>query len=190
MRHGFLAAALVAAGLFVFSSAQAASAGPKIAVVDVQAVITNSHRGQEAKEALQSAATQYQTQAGLDDKRKKALALKDQLDKTDSKSANYKKLLTQYQDSYGELQQGANEIQQLLQKRQQELLQPIEQELQTVIAQYVKDNGIDILLNKGASVISASDAYDVTTSVTEALDKDWAQLQKTSAPAASTKAGH
>ena len=190
MRHGFFAAALVAAGLFVFSSAQAASAGPKIAVVDVQAVITNSHRGQEAKAALQADAAKLQTQAGFDDKRKKALALKDQLDKADTKSANYQKLLKQYQEAYGDLQQAGAEVQQLLQKRQQELLQPIEQELQTVIGQYVKDNKIDILLNKGASVISASETYDVTTSVTEALDKDWAQLQKTSAPAASTKSGN
>lgn len=189
MRHGFLAAALVAAGLLTFSSVQAARA-PKIAVVNVQLVITNSHRGQEAKTTLQTDAAKYQTEVGMADKRSKALALKDQLDKADTKSANYKQLLKEYQDAYGEFQQSAAEVQQLLQKRQQELLQPIEEELQTVIGQYVKDHKIDILLNKTSAVISATDAYDVTTGVTEALDKDWAQMQKTQTPAASTKAGH
>jgi len=191
MRQGFLAAALVVAGISVFSSAQAATAtAPKIAVVDIQTVITNSHRGQEAKQALQADAAKIQAQTGMEDKRNKAVALKDQLDKADTKAATYSKLLKQYQDAYGNFQQAAAEGQQLLQKRQQELLQPIEQELQTVIGQYVKDNGIDILLNKNSSVISATDAFDVTAGVTEALNKDWDALQKsqaTAAPAAATK---
>ncbi len=188
MRQGFLAAALVAAGMSVFSSVQAAE--PKIAVVDIQAVIGNSHRGQEATQALRDDVTKLQAQTGVQDKRDKALTLKNQLDKLDPKAANYKTLLKQYQDAYDSFQQAAAEGNQLAQRRQQELLQPIEQELQTVAGQFVKDNGIDILLSKGNAVLTASDAYDVTAKLTEAMDKDWAALQKsqaTPAPAAATK---
>lgn len=188
MRQGFIAAALAAAAMFVFSPVQAATSGsPKIEVVDLQQVIAKSHRGQEANQALQQEYAKLK--GGVDDKKSKALALKDQLDKTDSKNANYSKLTKQYQEAFGDFQQSANESQQLIQKRQQELLQPIEQELQTVVNQFVKDNGIDILLSKGAGAIAASDAYDATTALTEAMDKDWAALQKTPAPAAATK-GH
>lgn len=187
MRQGFLAAALVATGMLAFSSAQAAE--PKIGVVDIQAVIANSHRGQEAKQALQAEYQKLQAQA--DDKNNKRKAYKDQLDKADSKSSNYQKLLKQFQDSDNDFQQYVNEGRQLIQQRQQELLGPIQQELQTVVTQFVKDNGIDILLSKGgAGAITATDAYDVTTKVTEAMDKDWAALQKsqaTAAPAAATK---
>ena len=186
MRQGFLAAALVAAGMFVFSSVQAAE--PKIAVLDLQGVIASSHRGQEAKQALQDEVQKLQAQA--DDKNNKRKAYKDQLDKADSKSANYAKLLKQYQDSDNDFQQYVGESRQLIQQRQQELLTPIQQELQTVVNQFVKDNGIDILLSKGNGALTATDAYDVTTKVTEAMDKDWAALQKsqaTSAPAAATK---
>ena len=186
MRQGFLAAALVATGMLVFSSAQAAE--PKIAVVDLQAVIANSHRGQDAKQSLQQEVQKLQAQA--DDKNNKRKAYKDQLDKADSKSANYQKLLKQYQDSDNEFQQYVGESRQLIQQRQQELLAPIQQELQTVVGQFVKDNGIDILLNKGNGALTATDAYDVTTKVTEAMDKDWAALQKsqaTAAPAAASK---
>ena len=181
MRQGFLAAALVAAGMFVFSPAQAASsASPKIEVVDLQQVIANSHRGQAANQQLQQDVAKLQAQA--DDKNNKRKAFKDQLDKADSKSANYQKLLKQYQDSNTEFQTYVNESRQLIQQRQQEL--------QTVVTQFVKDNGIDILLSKGAGALTAADAYDVTSSVTEAMNKDWDALQKsqaTAAPAATTK---
>jgi Skp family chaperone for outer membrane proteins len=69
-----------------------------------------------------------------------------------------------------------------------ELLKPIQEELQKVVTQFVKDQHIDILLNKGAGALIASDAFDVTNKVTEAMDKDWAAQQAaTPAPAASTK---
>lgn len=189
MRQGFFAAALVAAGMLTLSPAQAASsASPKIDVVDLQQVIANSHRGQAANQQLQQDVAKLQAQA--DDKNNKRKAFKDQLDKADSKSANYQKLLKQYQDANTEFQTYVNESRQLIQQRQQELLQPIQQELQTVVSQYVKDNGIDILLSKGAGALTVTDTYDVTSSITEAMNKDWDALQKsqaTAAPAATTK---
>jgi Skp family chaperone for outer membrane proteins len=65
------------------------------------------------------------------------------------------------------------------------LLQPIEKELQQVLNAFAKDHRYDILLNQsGAGALYASDKYDVTTQVTEAMDKDWAEQQKSDAKAA------
>ena len=199
MRQGFFAAAAFAAGLLALSPAQAAttktkSAGyvaPRISVVDLQAVLANSHRGQEATQALQQKAGELRNQANdLNDKRK---AFKDQLDKADPKSADIPKLTKQYQDADASYQSFVQEGNQLIEQRRQELLQPIQQELITVVNQFTKANHIDILLSKGNAALSVTDAYDVTAGVIEAMDKDWAELQKaapapsTPAPAASTK---
>jgi Skp family chaperone for outer membrane proteins len=202
MRQGFFAAAVFAAGLLALSPAQAAtsksthstSGSPKIAVLDVQGAMTGCQRGREALAVLQQKQNDLQTQAtDLNGKRK---AFKDQLDKTDQKSADYQKLLKQYQDADAQFTSFVTDSRQLLQSRQQELFAPIEQELQTVVAQYFKDNHIDILLGKNAGALMFTDAYNVTPGVIEAMDKDWAVLQKsqpapaagsTAAPAATTK---
>ena len=199
MRQGFIAAAAFAAGLSLLSPANAATkshtstaAGPKIAVVDLQSAVAHSQRGSEAGKALKQKQDDLQAQANdLAEKRK---ALKDQLDKADAKSSNYATLQKQYQDADQAFQAYVSDARQLLQQRQAELLQPIQDELQTVVPQFVKDQHIDILLVRGAGVLTASESYDVTADLTAALDKDWAQLQKTQAtapvtpaPAASTK---
>jgi len=198
MRQGFIAAALFAVGSLVLSPVQAAtkssasSAAPKIAVIDLQQVIARSQRGQEAGKALKQKQDEMQAQANdLNDKRK---AMKDQLDKADAKSANYAQLTKQFQDADTAFTNFVTEARQLLQQRQQELLQPIQEEMQTVVPAFVKDNHIDILLAKGSGALTASDQYDVTAQVVAAMDKDWAQVQKsapapapTPAPAASTK---
>jgi outer membrane protein len=197
MRQGFIAAMLGVAALFAFSpafaakasAAPAASAFPKIAVIDVQGVIAGTQRGREAMQTLQQKQNELQGQAN--DKSSKIKALKDELDKTDAKASNYADLQKQYQDATSELQDFVNEGRQLLQQRNQELLAPIQNELQTVLNQYVKEHHIDVLLAKGAAIYS-SDSYDVSADVVTAMDKDWAALQKsnpapTPAPAASTK---
>ena len=197
MRQGFIAAMLGVAALFSISpafaakasAAPAASGFPKIAVIDVQGVIAGSQRGREALQTLQQKQNELQSQAN--DRNNKVKALKDQLDKTDAKASNYADLQKQYQDAAGELQDFVNEGRQLLQSRNQELLAPIQNELQTVLNQYVKEHHIDVLLAKGAAIYS-SDTYDVSADVVTAMDRDWAALQKanpapTPAPAAATK---
>ena len=199
MRQGFFAAAAIAAGLSLLSPANAATkshsatsaAGPKIAVVDLQEVLGKSHRGMDATQVLQQKAAELRNQAkDLDDKRK---AMKDQLDKADAKASNYATLTKQYQDADGAYQNFVQEGNQLIEQRRQELLQPIQQELETVVKQFVKDQHIDILLAKGNAALTVSDAYDVTSQIIAAMDKDWDQLQKsmpapaaTPAPSAST----
>lgn len=203
MRQGFIAAATFAAGLSLLSPANAATAKshaasapafPKVAVIDVQGVLSGCQRGREAVQSLQQKQTELRTQAkDLKDKRD---ALKDQVDKADAKSSNYATLQKQFQDADSQLQSFLQEGQQLLQERNQEMLGPIQQELGSVLNVYVKEHHIDILLGKGgpAGALYAAEPYDATADVISAMDKDWDQIQKTQAtapatpaPAASTK---
>lgn len=188
MRYGFLAAGVLAAGLCFAVSAQAADV-PRIGVVNLQQVVANSHRGQDAQSQLQSLAEKLR--GDIKDRRQKLMVLKQQLDKADSKSADYAKLQKSYQDGISDYQQFVSANQQDLEERKQELLQPIEQELQQVLNVFAKDHHYDILLNQSAAgAIYSSDKYDVTTQVTEAMDKDWAEQQKSDAkPAKQDKGG-
>ncbi len=202
MRQGFIAAALGVAALFAVSSVQAAAAPkaapaaafPKIAVVDLQAVVTNCQRGKDAIVLLKQEKAKLQPEA--DDRQAKVKALKDQLDKmTDSKSSDYQKLLSQYQDAQSQLDQYTKEASAMLEQHQEQMFGPIRDELiGKVLGQYVQENHVDILLsrNLGAAMYSTP-AYDISAAVVAAMDKDWAETQKaaaaapTAAPAATTK---
>ncbi len=190
MRQGFIAAALAAAGLLALSPAYAAGA-PKFGVIDLNTVITKSHRFQQGAVEIQNLGSKLQGQ--FDDKSNKFKAIKDQLDKTDSKSADYQKLSGQLQDARDDAQQFFNSSQQEIQQDTQQLRQHVGDELVKVLGIYAKSKGYDMIFVKGSGTVYASDSYDVTTDVLAALDKDWDQLQKTMpaaptpAPAASTK---
>lgn len=190
MRYGFLAAGVLAAAAFSMTSVQAAEA-PRIGVVNLQEVLAKSQAGQQANQQLQTIVKKFQDQAN--DQNNKLNVLKQQLDKTDSKAANYQQLQKSYDDSRNNLQQYVLMSRQDLEQRRQELLQPIEQELGKVLDQYAKTHRYDILLSKDAAgAVYASGKYDVTQGLTDALDKDWAQAQKqqqSKAPAAKSGGG-
>lgn len=189
LRYGFVAAGLLAAGLFVVTTVQAAEQ-PHIGVVNLQEVIAKSQPGQQANQELQSIVKKLQDQAN--DKNNKLNVLKKQLDKADPKSSNYAQLQKTYDDSRNDLQQFVLMGRQDLDQRRQELLQPIEQDLGKVLDQYAKTHHYDIILSKDAAgAVYANDKYDVSQGVAAALDKDWpefkkqlAEQQKTAAPAA------
>lgn len=191
-RYGFIAAAVLAAGLLAATTVQAAEP-LRIGVVDLQEVIANSKAGQQANQDLQSIVKKLQDQAN--DKNTKLNVLKQQLDKADPKSADYAKLQKSYGDSRSDLQQFVLMGRQDLDQRRQELLQPIEQELGKVLDQYAKAHHYDFILSKDAGgAIYANAKYDVSKGVTEALDKDWPQYlkqlqQKKSAAPAATSGG-
>ena len=178
MRYGFFVAGVLAAGLSFVTTAQAADV-PRIGVVNLQQVIGNSHRGQDAQTQLKALAQKLS--GDIKARRQKLMVLKQQLDKADKKSADYSKLEKSYQDGVSDYQQFVSANQQDLEERKQELLQPIEQELQQVLNTFAKDHHYDILMNQGAGAIYSSDKYDVTTQVTEAMDKDWAEQQASDA---------
>jgi outer membrane protein len=198
MRQGFIAAAVLAAGLALLSPVQAATksstsaaGAPKIGIVNLQQVINDSTPGKLASDQLNKLAADLRGQ--IDDRKKKLLDVKTQLDKADAKSDSYQKLLKAYEDGNGELQQFSNMSQQDYNQRQQELLGPIQQELGKVLDTYGKANRYDIILSRSVQgAVFASDAYDVTAELTAAMNKDYDAQQKaqaTPAPAATTHKG-
>jgi Skp family chaperone for outer membrane proteins len=189
MRQGFIAAAFVAAGLIASTPAFAAGA-PKFAVVDINQVVTKSHRFQQGNAEIQAMRGKLQGQ--FDEKNNKYKTLKDQLDKADAKSADYKKLSDQVSDARDDAQQFLNDSQEQLNQYNQQLRQSVADEFQKVLSIYAKSKGYDMVFMKGSGAAYASDSYDVSTEMLQALDRDWDQLQKnapapTAAPAASTK---
>jgi len=182
LRYGFLAAGMLLASVMTVTSVQAAEV-PRIGVVNLQEVLANSQAGQQANKDLQAIVKKLQDQAN--DKNSKLTVLKQQLDKADPKSSNYAQLQKSYDDSRNDLQQFVLMGRQDLDQRRQELLQPIEQELGKVLDAYAKAHHYDIILSKDAAgAVYANDKYDVSQGVTTALDKDWAQQQKTKPAAA------
>ena len=176
MRYGFLTAGLLAASFLVVTSVQAAE-GPHIGVVNLQEVIGKSQAGQQANKELQALVSKLQST--VNDRKQKLLVIKQQMDTTDSKAGNYKQLLKSYQDGQNNLQQLVLMSRQDIESRRQELLQPIDQELGKVLNQYAKSHHYDILLSKDAAgAVYSSDTYDVTDGVVEAMNRDWAQMQK------------
>ncbi|HET7394999.1 MAG TPA: OmpH family outer membrane protein [Gammaproteobacteria bacterium] len=178
MRYGFFVAGVLAAGLSFVTTAQAADV-PRIGVVNIQQVIAKSHRGQDASAKL--SALSKKVNGDVRDQYNKVMVVKQQFEKADSKSADYAKLQKNFQDSAAEFQQYRDAQQQNLEERRQELLKPIEEELQQVLVTFAKDHHYDILMNQGGGAIYSSDKYDVTTQVTEAMDKDWAEQQASDA---------
>lgn len=188
MRQGFIAAALAVAGLIAVTPAFAAGV-PKFGVVDIDSVVKNSHRYQQGQNDIQL--IQNKLQSEVNDKSDKLKALKDQMDKTDPKSADYQKLSGQFADARDDFQQFVNSSQQQLAQYNQRLQNESIKEFNKVLTIYAKSKGYDMIFLKGTGTAYSTDAYDVSTDVLQALDKDWDQLKKdaasTPAPAASTK---
>jgi outer membrane protein len=176
MRYGFFAAGLAAACLFATTSVQAASF-PRIGVVNLQEVIAKSQAGQQASEKLQPLANKFQDY--MKDSNNKLNALKEQLDKTDKKASNYAQLQKNFDDTRDQLQQTAIMMRDNLESNRQQLLQPIEGELSKVLNDYAKTHHYDIIISEDtAGALYSSEKYNVTQGVIEALNKDWAQMQK------------
>lgn len=184
MRYGFLAAGMLAACLSFATTAQAADM-PRIGVVNVQAVIVQCHRGQAAVTKLND--LKQSINNDVQDRFQKLKVLQEQLKSSDPKSADHDKLQKNFEQSASEYQQFRSEKQQELAAQNQQLLQPIEQELQQILDSFAKDHHYDILLNHSAAgAMFASDKYDVTTQVIEAMNKDWAEQQQSAGKSQTT----
>lgn len=181
MRYGVIAATMLAAGLVLATGAKAAE-GPRIGVVDLQQVIANSHRGQSANDEFNKVLEDYRNQ--VKDRAQKLSVIAGQLKKATPKSKKYNELLKTYEKEREAYQAFVYQSNQKVSQKKDQLLQPIEDELKQVLLAFAKDHHYDILVNKNDNgALYATDKYDVTTQVTEAMDKDWAEMQnKPAAP--------
>jgi Skp family chaperone for outer membrane proteins len=198
MRQGFIAAAMLAASLFILSPAQAAktaakpaAGNPKIGVVDLNNIFKTSQHGQQMAAALDQ--MKQKLLPGAKDREDKMKSAKEALDKADSKSADYDKLLKGWDDAQKDYQNYLSEANQELSQQNQASVGEFQKVLAPVLEKFSKDNHFDLILIKGGGVAFASEAYDVSAPVSAALDKSWDDVEKqlqaaaTPAPAATTK---
>jgi Skp family chaperone for outer membrane proteins len=191
MRQGFIVAALLAASLFILSPAQAAktaskpaAGSPKIGVIDLNNIFKNSTHGQQFANELEQ--SKQKLMPGAKDREDKMKAAKEALDKADSKSADYDKLLKAWDDAQKDYQNYLTEANQELSQQNQNMVGEFQKVLAPVLEKYSKDNHFDLILIKGGGVAFASEAYDISTPVAAALDKQWDDVVKQQAPPAAT----
>lgn len=184
MRKNLLA--LFVAGLLLSSPALAA--GPVvIAVVDGEKLITQSVAGKAAiaelqrlkdakqKEISAKEATAKSTKASLD---AKGASLSE-----DARRAQELKL----QRELNELQLYARDAQEQLKRKELTLMKPINQDLEKVINDYCKRNGIDLVLNRNdPGLINASARMDITAKILEEYNR-YHQTKKAAKPQAKKK---
>lgn len=159
---------LLAIALF-FSANPVLAEELKIAVLDMQKVVLNSHQGKKAQQEMEERVGELEKAFKQDEDA--LTALEDEIDK---KSSVWSKETTQEKTNEVRIlrrelkakQDDANiELKQLQEKK----LAPIFKELETVVTKFAKDNNYSIIL-PGQAVLFAVEGVDITAEVTDALN--------------------
>lgn len=147
----------------------AAEPAPKIAVIDVQRVISESKRGKEAKELLNKDKDyrERRLQEGQDNLQKKASDL-ERRRAILSPEAFEKEQEALLQERERLLRQ-FNEDQGQLRRRESELMQDVLEGIQGVLKTIAEKEGFTLVIEKGAAIY-ALDKYDITEQVLRLYD--------------------
>ncbi|OPZ60387.1 MAG: Outer membrane protein (OmpH-like) [Deltaproteobacteria bacterium ADurb.Bin510] len=178
--------ALILAGLLLSSPALAA--GPVvIAVVDGEKLITQSAAGKAAIAEMERLKNAKQKE--IDAREAAAKSTKANLDakgaslSEDARRAQELKLQRELND----LQIYVRDAQEQLKRKELALMKPINQDLEKVIGDYSKRNGIDLVLNRNdPGLINASARMDITAKVLEEYNR-YHQTKKPAKPQAKKK---
>ena len=179
MTHGRRVAALGAAGLLAGAVAMAAASGiaragsapagegMRIGVVDMQAVISQSARGQKARAQLQ--AETEAKQKDMNSREEEARKLQADLER--QKAVLSPAALREKEES---IQRRVREIRRLaedgnrdLQKREAELVGEIQRDVLQVVTEYGKEKGYHVVLERSAGVWYVGDRADLTKDITD-----------------------
>lgn len=159
----FLVAFSVAPGL-----AQSPSQPQKIAVIDVQKILTDSVRGQEVMVSLQT--LQEEMAASLQAKSDELAALQARYNETRLTLAEDRlaEMEKQLEDLSITLRRSQDDAQRELQKRQREDFQTIEEAVMPIIDQVGVEFGYSLIFNKFQSgLVFAEESVDITPLVIE-----------------------
>lgn len=163
--------------------AQAAGSG-KVGVIDAQSVLAQSTAGKEVQ-AQVKAYYDKQHQWAQDQQAKLQKEQNDLQKNQGVMGADaVKKQQAQLQQDYQAYQQEYQKRQQEFQQYQQSRLQPLQASLYDVVQKYAKQNGYDLVLDKGA-VVYNDDALDITDAVLKAFN-----AAQPHAPAPATGSSH
>lgn len=166
-----LCVGLVALGWGVAASPAFTQNPPKIAVMDVQKILTTSARGKEVIAALES--LRDEKMKGLQSKRDELNALQSRYTETRFSLAEDKleEMEKQLEDMNIALRRAEDDAQREMQARQQEDFSKIEREVLPIITAVGKEFGYTAIFNKFQSgLLYADDAIDITALVVERFD--------------------
>ncbi len=154
-------------------SAQAARAeGPKVAVIDVNKVLNESEAGKAARKKMEDRYEELKKK--IDAMNEEARKMKEDLDK--QKILLGKEKLREKEDALNakvaELRQLTQESEKEMQNRQGELTREVLKIVEKQVDKIVKDEKIDLLLERTSGVIHFNPSLDITAKVLELVNKE------------------
>lgn len=174
-----MCAVLVLSLLGLLTYPMTANATGKIAVIDMQKVMRESHAGKAAMEKLNKKfeklreelkKKQEELKAFKDDLEKKAPLLSDEA--RAEKERQYKKMLREFKDQ-------SDDAQFEMRQAESRTMEPILKELEKIVTKIGKDRGYSLILeNKMPGIYYVAPDADITDEVIKAYDELKAKEQK------------
>ena len=166
----WILAAMVAA---VLATAGPASAeGIKVAVIDVNKVLNESEAGKAARKKMEDRYEQLKKK--VDAVSEEARKMKEDLDK--QKILLGKEKLKEKEEALNakvsELRQITQESEKEMQNRQGELTREVLKIVEAQVDKIVKDEKIDLLLERSSGVVHFNPSMDITSKVLELVNKE------------------
>jgi len=163
---------LSAAVLFSLSSlAMAAQPYPNVAVVDLQAAVTNSN---EAKAFTEKVNKEFEPQRGKIKKMAERFRqIKEKLEKDAAvmTQTEISQLQREGEDITIDLKRMKRDFQQLSSERQQDLIKIMGPKFDKAMEQVIKEEQIQVVLARQAALY-VNPVYDITAKITEKLNKN------------------
>ena len=155
-----------------------ASSRLRVAVIDVNKILNESEPGQAAKKRME--ARYEELKKSIDSKQEEARKIKEEIDK--QKVMVGKEKLKEKEEA---LQTKINELRQLtqegekeMQARQGELTREVLKSVEAKVDAVVKADKLDLVLEKSAGVVHASDSLDITQRVMKMVNEDGNTAEK------------
>lgn len=144
----------------------------KIATFNIQQIIDNSKAGIEAKKVMEAKKTELQPKFKGDQE-----ALKAQADEIEKKGSAWSEEVKagkerEYQKKMREYQLKVEDAQFEMKQLEKKVLDPIFKELQAIINEIGKSEGLSLIFEKSRSngLLYAAESLDISAKVTKALD--------------------
>lgn len=151
--------------------ARAQEAVPKIAIIDVQRIITESQTGKRALAGLEAFSKAEQTKLQAQNEELKKLHDRISQGSLSLAQEALAELQQEVDTTTTNLRRSSEDASQRVEKKQQETLRGIEAKVMPVIQQVGRDEGYTMILRKFESgLIFASEQIDITVRVIELLD--------------------
>lgn len=160
------------AAVAVLATGAAWAEGIKVAVIDVNKVLNESEAGKAAKKKMEDRYEELKKQ--IDKKSDETRTMKEDLDK--QKILLGKEKLKEKEDALNarvaELRQLTQEAEKEMQNRQNELTRDILKVIEGQVDKVVKDEKIDLVLERTSGVIHFDPSMDITGKVLDLVNKE------------------